>query len=65
MQPALVISLYQVTEGFHAFTAVVMIFTLLWIGKNRIRGCNQEIVEEMRTYTSYAVGHKVFLVLIT
>jgi hypothetical protein len=33
MQPALVISLYQVTEGFHAFTAVVMIFTLLWIGK--------------------------------
>jgi hypothetical protein len=28
MQPALVISLYQVTEGFHAFTAVVMIFTL-------------------------------------
>jgi hypothetical protein len=31
MHPALVISLYQVTEGFHAFSAVVAIFYLFCV----------------------------------
>jgi hypothetical protein len=34
IKPALVLSLYQVTEGFHFFTDVMMILLFLWIGKN-------------------------------
>jgi hypothetical protein len=43
-QTALLTFLYQVAEGFHAFTAVIMFLLLLCIGKKWIRKCSQEIV---------------------
>jgi hypothetical protein len=66
-QPALVISPYPVTEGHHAFTVFVMIFYFFCVleklkQKMQPRDCGRNACVD---YSAYAVGHKVFAMLLT